>query len=107
MHQRSTRTNIQKVASVAGVFPQMASRVIINERTDVSLEMLGSVHEVMEKVGYQLSALAHGLISQQSYILGTAATDFKHFGRSRMLGGITVDTGHATGLFICRGGEQK
>jgi LacI family transcriptional regulator len=76
------------VASAAGVSTQTVSRVI-NERPDVSPETRKRVQSVIEKMGYQPSALARSLISQRSFTLGVVTAGLKFIGPSRTLSGIT------------------
>jgi LacI family transcriptional regulator len=88
MHQRAGRATIKKVASAAGVSTQTVSRVI-NERPDVSPETRKRVQDVIERLGYQPSALARSLIRQRSYTLGVVTAGLKYIGPSRTLSGIT------------------
>ena len=89
MQQRSTRANIKEVAAAAGVSTQTVLWVI-NESPDVSQETRRRVQEIIEKLGYQPSALARSLIRQRSYTLGVVAAGLKYIGPSRTLSGITV-----------------
>ncbi len=84
---RSGRPTIKKVASAAGVSTQTVSRVI-NERPDVSPETRSRVQKVIERLGYQPSALARSLIRQRSYSLGIVSAGLKYIGPSRTLSGI-------------------
>jgi LacI family transcriptional regulator len=77
------------VAAIAGVSTQTVSRVI-NERPDVSPGTRKRVQDVIEKLGYQPSALARSLIHQRSYTLGVVTAGLKYIGPSRTLNGITV-----------------
>ncbi len=83
-HERPT---IKKVASVAGVSTQTVSRVI-NEKPDVSPETRVRVQKVIERLGYQPSALARSLIRQRSYSLGVVTAGLRYIGPSRTLSGI-------------------
>lgn len=87
MRQRTSRSTIKEVASVAGVSTQTVSRVI-NERPDVSPETRKRVQDVINKLGYQPSALARSLISQRSYTLGVVTAGLSYTGPSRTLSGI-------------------
>ena len=89
MHLKPARVTIKEVASAAGVSTQTVSRVI-NERPDVSPETRERVQKVIEKLGYQPSALARSLIRQRSYTLGVVTAGLKHIGPSRTLSGITA-----------------
>jgi len=88
MRQRTTRSTIKEVASVAGVSTQTVSRVI-NGRPDVSPETRKRVQEVIDDLRYQPSALARSLIQQRSYTLGVVTAGLRHIGPSRTLSGIT------------------
>ena len=87
MYTKTERTTIKKVASVAGVSTQTVSRVI-NNRPDVSSETRKHIQEVIEKLGYQPSALARSLIHQRSYTLGVVTAGLKFIGPSQTLSGI-------------------
>ncbi len=84
-HKRPT---IKQVAAAAGVSTQTVSRVV-NDRPDVSPETRERVHQVIEQMGYQPSALARSLIQQRSYTLGVVTAGLKYIGPSRTLSGIT------------------
>jgi LacI family transcriptional regulator len=88
VHNRQGRPTIKEVASEAGVSTQTVSRVI-NGRPDVSPETRKRVQKVIEKLGYQPSALARSLIRQRSYTLGVVTAGLKYIGPSRTLSGIT------------------
>src|SRR5688572_9146266 len=88
MRQKNVRSTIKEVASAAGVSTQTVSRVI-NQRPDVSPETRKRVQDVIEKLGYQPSALARSLIRQRTYTLGVVTAGLKYIGPSRTLNGIT------------------
>ncbi len=88
MNLRARRATIKEVASAAGVSTQTVSRVI-NERPDVSPETRRRVQGIIDRMGYQPSALARSLISQRSYTLGVVTAGLKYIGPSRTLSGIT------------------
>lgn len=97
MNPRTGRATIKHVASQAGVSTQTVSRVV-NERPDVSRETRRRVQGVIDKLGYQPSALARSLIRQRSYTLGVVTAGLRHIGPSRTLSGITAaaaDAGYA------------
>jgi LacI family transcriptional regulator len=85
------RPTIKEVAQAAGVSTQTVSRVI-NNRPDVAEETRSKVNEVIEKLGYQPSALARSLIQQRSYTLGVVTAGLKYNGPSRTLNGITFQS---------------
>ncbi len=85
------RPTIKEVAQAAGVSTQTVSRVI-NDRPDVADETRSKVNNVIEKLGYQPSALARSLIQQRSYTLGVVTAGLKFMGPSRTLNGITFQS---------------
>jgi LacI family transcriptional regulator len=89
MHIKNGRATIKEVASAAGVSTQTVSRVI-NERPDVAPDTRRRVKEVIEKMGYQPSALARSLIGRRSYTVGVVTAGLKYIGPSRTLSGITA-----------------
>ncbi len=89
MSARSSRSTIKEVASAAGVSTQTVSRVI-NEKPDVSIETRKRVQTVIDKLGFQPSALARSLIRQRSYTLGVVTAGLRHVGPSRTLSGIAA-----------------
>src|SRR5688572_22902011 len=89
MRQKTARSTIKQVASVAGVSTQTVSRVI-NERPDVSPETRKRVQDVISSLAYQPSALARSLIRQRSHTLGVVTAGLRHIGPSRTLSGIAA-----------------
>jgi LacI family transcriptional regulator len=91
------RSTIKQVAKAAGVSTQTVSRVI-NDRPDVAPQTRARVHQVIDELGYQPSALARSLIRQRSETLGVVTAGLKYIGPSRTLSGITgaaEDAGYA------------
>lgn len=82
------RITIHKVASEAGVSRQTVSRVI-NNRPDVAPETRKRVQEVIDRLGYEPSAIARSLSQQRSYSFGVVTSGLKYIGPSRTLNGIT------------------
>jgi DNA-binding LacI/PurR family transcriptional regulator len=82
------RVTIKQVAHEAGVSTQTVSRVI-NDRPDVAPETRKRVLGVIERMGYQPSAIARSLIQKRSYTLGVVIAGLKYIGPSRTLNGIT------------------
>ena len=85
--QKPARSTIKEVASAAGISTQTVSRVI-NDRPDVSPETRKRVQDVINKLGFQPSALARSLIWQRSHTLGVVTFGLKYIGPSRTLNGI-------------------
>src|SRR4030066_1618543 len=82
------RSTIKQVAKAAGVSTQTVSRVI-NDRPDVAPQTRARIHQVIEELDFQPSALARSLIHQRSFTLGVVTSGLKYFGPSRTLNGIT------------------
>jgi len=87
MRQKSVRTTIKEVASVAGVSTQTISRVV-NGRPDVSPETRKRVQEVIQELSYRPSTLARSLSQRRSYTLGAITFGLEYIGPSRTLNGI-------------------
>jgi len=68
MYNKTGRTTLEKVASVAGASTQAVSRVI-SEKLGISSDSLTPFQEVIEKLDDQSSAPAHNLIHERSYTL--------------------------------------
>ncbi|TET35691.1 MAG: LacI family transcriptional regulator [Anaerolineales bacterium] len=86
--KQKRRITIHQVADEANVSRQTVSRVI-NNRPDVAPETRRRVLEVIERLGYQPSAIARSLIQQRSYTIGIVTAGLKYIGPSRTLNGIT------------------
>jgi len=85
---KGKRITIKHVAQEASVSTQTVSRVL-NDRPDVAPETRQRVKEIIDRLGYQPSALARSLIHQRSYTLGVVTAGLKFIGPSRTLNGIT------------------
>src|SRR5919202_3879943 len=81
------RATIKHVAAAAGVSTQTVSRVI-NDRPDVSTETRRRVQQVIDRLGYQPSAVARSLIGQRTHVVGVVGTGLEYYGPSRTLAGI-------------------
>jgi LacI family transcriptional regulator len=82
------RVTIHQVAREAEVSRQTVSRVI-NNRPDVASDTRKRVQEVINRLGYQPSAIARSLSQQRSYSFGVVTSGLKYIGPSRTLSGIT------------------
>jgi LacI family transcriptional regulator len=82
------KVTIKQVAQEAGVSTQTVSRVL-NDRPDVAPETRQQILEIIDRLGYQPSALARSLIQQRSYTLGIVTAGLRYIGPSRTLNGIT------------------
>ena len=83
------RVTIKQVAQEAGVSTQTISRVI-NDRPDVAPDTRQRVLAVIDRLGYQPSALARSLIRQRTHTLGVVIAGLRYIGPSRTLNGITA-----------------
>ncbi|MCA1900400.1 MAG: LacI family transcriptional regulator [Chloroflexi bacterium] len=84
---KKKRVTIKDVAQAAGVSTQTVSRVM-NKFSYVSEDTRKRVEEVVERLGYNPSALARSLIQRRSYTLGVVTSGLKHIGPSRTLNGV-------------------
>lgn len=82
------RITIHRVAEEAGVSRQTVSRVI-NNRPDVAPETRERVQAVVNRLGYQPSAIARSLSQRRSHSFGVVTSGLKYTGPSRTLNGIT------------------
>jgi LacI family transcriptional regulator len=82
------KVTIKQVAQEAGVSTQTVSRVL-NDRPDVATETRQQILEIIDRLGYQPSALARSLIHQRSYTLGIVTAGLRYIGPSRTLNGVT------------------
>jgi LacI family transcriptional regulator len=78
---------IKQGAQEAGVSTQTVSRVL-NDRPDVSPETRQLVQDVINRLGYQPSAIARSLIRRRSHSLGVVVAELGQYGPSRRLMGI-------------------
>ncbi len=92
------RLNIKQVAREAGVSTQTVSRVL-NNRPDVAPETRKRVQETIDRLGYQPSSLARGLIQGRTRTLGVVGTGLEYFGPSQTLVGI-VNQANALGYTL-------
>jgi DNA-binding LacI/PurR family transcriptional regulator len=81
------RITIKEVAEAAGVSTQTVSRVI-NDRPDVAPDTRQRVLAVIDRLGFQPSALARSLIRQISHTIGVVTAGLKYIGPSQTLTGI-------------------
>lgn len=88
MPRLGKRATIKQVAREAGVSTQTVSRVI-NDRPNVAAETRQHVLEVVERLGYQPSAVARSLSRGRSHALGVVTAGLKYIGPSYTLNGIT------------------
>jgi LacI family transcriptional regulator len=88
MKPRRKKVTIKQVAQEAGVSTQTVSRVL-NDRPDVASGTRQQILEIIDRLGYQPSALARSLIQQRSYTLGIVTAGLRYIGPSRTLNGIT------------------
>jgi LacI family transcriptional regulator len=65
---------IYDVAAVAGVSPKTVSRVL-NDHPNVRPQTREKVHSAIAELGYQINAMAKGLRTSQSNVLGFITDD--------------------------------
>lgn len=87
MRPRRKRVTIKQVAQEAGVSTQTVSRVL-NSRPDVAPDTRQQILDIIERLGYQPSALARSLIRQRSFMLGVVTAGLRYVGPSHTLNGI-------------------
>ena len=78
---------IKQVAREAGVSTQTVSRVL-NDRPDVAPVTRQVVQDVIDRLGYQPSAIARSLIRRRSHALGVVVATLGQYGPTRRLLGI-------------------
>jgi len=83
------KVTIKQVAQEAGVSTQTVSRVL-NDRPDVASETRQQILDIIDRLGYQPSALARSLIQQRSYTLGIVTAGLRFIGPSHTLNGVTA-----------------
>ena len=99
---------IKQVAQEAGVSTQTVSRVL-NERPDVAPETRQLVQDVIDRLGYQPSAIARSLIRRRSHSLGIVVAEIGQYGPTRRLLGIenqANEMGYSLHLSIMHDPEQ-
>lgn len=85
--QPKKQITIKQVAHEAGVSTQTVSRVL-NNRPDVAPETRQVVQDVIDRLGYQPSAIARSLIRRRSHSLGIVVAEIGQYGPTRRLLGI-------------------
>ncbi len=75
---------IREIAREAGVSTQTVSRVL-NNRPDVSRETRKKIQQIIDRLGYQPSAIARSLTRQRSYTLGLIASHLNFYGLQMLL----------------------
>lgn len=78
---------IKQVAREAGVSTQTVSRVL-NGRPDVAPATRKAVQDIIDRLGYQPSAIARSLIRRRSHALGVVVATLGQYGPTRRLLGI-------------------
>ncbi|MEW5958773.1 MAG: LacI family DNA-binding transcriptional regulator [Chloroflexota bacterium] len=89
MRPHRKRITIKQVAHEAGVSTQTVSRVL-NNRPDVAPDTRQQIMDIINRLGYQPSALARSLIRQRSFTLGVVTAGLRYSGPSRTINGITT-----------------
>ncbi len=99
------RLTIAEVAREAGVSPQTVSRVI-NDRPDVAHETRQRVQQVINKLGYQPSAIARSLASRRTHTLGLITADFSDYFFTQVIAGAEVEA-RKHGYFLMLGSTER
>ncbi len=81
------QVTLHDVAVASGVSVQTVSRVI-NQRRDVSEATRALVWENIRRLGYKPNALARGLVSQRSHVLGIISLPLDDYFRSQIMTGL-------------------
>lgn len=81
------KVTLHDVAMASGVSAQTVSRVI-NYRSDVSDETRAHVWDVIRQLGYKPNALARGLVSRRSHILGVITLPLNDYFPSQIITGL-------------------
>jgi LacI family transcriptional regulator len=92
------RVTIHDVAAGAGVSYQTVSRVL-NHRPDVADETRQRVNQIIQELGYQPSAIARGLVTQRSHLLGLVTIDYEDYFYSGVCNGVQEEA-HAHGYML-------
>jgi DNA-binding LacI/PurR family transcriptional regulator len=99
------RLTIAEVARAADVSPQTVSRVI-NERPDVSPETRQRVQQIIDRLGYQPSAIARSLASRRTRTLGLITADFSDYFFTQVIAGAEVEA-RRHGYFFMLGSTER
>lgn len=81
------KVTLHDVAMASGVSAQTVSRVI-NHRTDVSEQTRTQVWETIRRLGYKPNALARGLVSRRSHLLGVITLPLNDYFPSQIITGL-------------------
>ncbi|MFN8443992.1 MAG: LacI family DNA-binding transcriptional regulator [Caldilineaceae bacterium] len=81
------KVTLHDVAMASGVSLQTVSRVI-NHRADVSEETRAQIWETIQRLGYKPNALARGLASRRSHILGIITLPLNDYFRAQIITGL-------------------
>jgi DNA-binding LacI/PurR family transcriptional regulator len=99
------RLTIAEVAREAGVSPQTVSRVI-NNRPDVAHETRQRVQQIINRLGYQPSAIARSLASRRTRTLGLITADFSDYFFTQVIAGAEVEA-RKYGYFLMLGSTER
>ena len=100
------KPTIRDVAAAAGVSYQTVSRVI-NEKPDVAKDTRRRVLEVIERLGYQPSAVARGLASRKTHTLGLITQDFSDYFFTQVIVGAEAEARRHGYYFILGSTERN
>jgi len=100
------QATIKRVAQEAGVSTQTVSRVI-NDRPDVAPETRQRVQEIINRLGYQPSAIARSLVSQRTHTLGLITADFSDYFFTQVIAGAEVEARRLGYFFMLSSTERN
>lgn len=81
------QVTLHDVAAASGVSAQTVSRVI-NQRPDVSEATRARVLEIIRRLGYKPNAIARGLVSQRTHVLGIITLPVNDIFRAEIVTGL-------------------
>jgi len=81
------KVTLHDVAIASGVSAQTVSRVI-NHRSDVAEQTRAQVWETIHRLGYKPNALARGLVSRRSHLLGVITLPLNDYFPSQIITGL-------------------
>lgn len=95
---KSSRPTIKDVARESGVSIATVSRVL-NNLGNVAPETEQKVRDAIERLGYRLNAIARGLVSDQTQLIGVLITDVSNFFFAELFRGME-DEAHRNGFRV-------
>lgn len=103
---RSAQVTIKDIASRLGISPSTVSRAL-SDHPDISAETKKAVHDLADQLNYEPNAMAQGLRSSKSNIIGLIIPEIVHYFFSQVISGIedvAYDAGYQ--VMICQSNES-